>query len=126
MLNELISNGLVDYVAMDVKLPFERYVEVCNTEDKAFDVQQSINILKTGKADYEFRTTVVPGVHFRDDILKIARWISPAKKYYLQNFRPEKTIDPEFEKFTPYPMEFLTEVQQAIAPFFEVCQVRSL
>ncbi len=126
MLNELISNGLVDYVAMDVKLPFERYVEVCNTEDKAFDVQQSINILKTGKADYEFRTTVVPGVHFRDDILKIARWISPAKKYYLQNFRPEKTIDPEFEKFTPYPIEFLTEVQQTIAPFFEVCQVRSL
>ncbi|MFA5742891.1 MAG: anaerobic ribonucleoside-triphosphate reductase activating protein [Candidatus Paceibacterota bacterium] len=126
MLSELIGSGLVDYVAMDVKLPFERYVEVCNTQDEAFNVQQSINILKMEKVDYEFRTTIVSSVHSREDILKIARWISPAKRYYLQNFRPEKTIDPEFEKVTPYPIEFLTEVRQIIAPFFEVCQVRTL
>lgn len=126
MLSELACNSLVDYVAMDVKLPFERYVEVCNTREEAFKVQKSIDILKAGKVDYEFRTTVVSSVHSREDILKIARWISPAKKYYLQNFRPEKTIDPEFEKVTPYPIEFLAEVQQVIAPFFEICQVRTL
>ena len=126
MLGELIGKGLVDYVAMDVKLPFERYVEVCSTQDRAFDVQQSINILKTEKVDYEFRTTVVSSVHSREDVLKIARWLSPAKRYYLQNFRPEKTIDPDFEKVTPYSAEFLAEIQQAIAPLFKVCQVRQL
>ncbi|MFA5387546.1 MAG: anaerobic ribonucleoside-triphosphate reductase activating protein [Candidatus Paceibacterota bacterium] len=126
LLDELISDRLLDYIAMDVKLPFERYAEVCHGQNKAFDIQKSINIIKSEKVDYEFRTTVVPSIHSREDILNIARWISPAKKYYLQNFRPEKTIDPEFEKIAPYPLEYLTEVQQVIAPFFEDCRIRSL
>lgn len=126
MLGELINKRLVDYIAMDVKLPFDRYAEVCNGQNKAFEIQQSINIIKSENIDYEFRTTIVPGVHSRKDILEIAKWISPAKRYYLQNFRSEKTIDPEFEKVDPYPLEYLTEVQQAIAPFFEVCRVRSI
>ena len=67
---------------------------------------------------------MVPTIHERGDILKIAHWIRPASKYFLQNFRPEKTIDPSFEKIKPYPREFLLEIRKTIAPFFETCQVR--
>ena len=67
---------------------------------------------------------MVPTVLKKEDILKIARWISPAKKYYLQNFRPEKTIDPKFEKIKPYPEKYMSEILKAVEPFFEICQMR--
>jgi len=124
LLKKLIDKKLIDYVAMDIKAPKEKYSEVAGTKVDVKKIQKSIDILKEGKIDYEFRTTVVPTIHTKEDILKIARWISPAKKYFLQNFRPEKTIDPKFEKIKPYPQEFLLEIQKAISPFFEICQVR--
>jgi hypothetical protein len=54
----------------------------------------------------------------------MAKDIAPAKKYFLQNFRAEKTLNKNFETIKPYPIEFLLEIQKAISPFFEVCQVR--
>jgi len=124
MIKKLIDNKLIDYVAMDVKLPKERYPKIYGKRVKIKNIEESIKILKNEKIDSEFRTTVVPTILKKEDILKIARWISPAKKYYLQNFRPEKTIDPKFEKIKPYPQEYLLEIQKAISPFFEICQIR--
>lgn len=124
MLEKLINDNLIDYAAMDVKLPRERYPEIFGKKVKIGNIEKSIKILKQGKIDYEFRTTVVPTVLNKEDILKIAHWIKPAKRYYLQNFRPEKTINPKFEKIKPYPQEYLLEIQKAISPFFEVCQIR--
>ncbi len=122
MLKKLIDEELIDYVAMDVKLPKERYKEVLGVDVK--NIEESIKVLKDSKIDYEFRTTVVPTILDKEDIIKIAKWLSPAKKYYLQNFRPEKTIDPKFEKIRPYPDEYLPEIQKTISSFFEVCKVR--
>jgi pyruvate formate lyase activating enzyme len=124
MLKKLIKDKLIDYVAMDIKLPKERYPEIFGKRVKVKDIEESIKILKEGKVDYEFRTTVVPTIHTKEDILKIAKWIRGAKRYYLQNFRPEKTIDPKFEKIKPYPQEYLLEIQKVISPFFEICQIR--
>ena len=61
----------------------------------------------------------------KEDFLEIAKWIGGANvKYYLQNFRAEKTIDPEFEKVTPFSNEFLKEIVEDIKPYFKECQVR--
>jgi len=122
MLKKLIDEKLIDYVAMDVKLPKERYKEVLGVDVK--NVEESIKVLKDSKINYEFRTTVIPTILDKEDIIKIAKWLSPAKKYYLQNFRPEKTIDPKFEKIRPYPDEYLLEIQKTVSSFFEVCKVR--
>jgi len=129
MLKDLIDQKLVDYVAMDIKAPKERYYEVVGRPKKenaklVKDVEKSIKILKDSNIDFEFRTTVIPIILEKDDILRIARWIEPAKKYYLQNFRPEKTLDPKFEKIKPYPREYMLEILKAVAPFFEFCQLR--
>ena len=139
MIKELINQKLVDYIAMDVKAPKEKYLKVIGWENNIGskvrrlnfwqekiigNVEKSIEILKEGRVDSEFRTTVVPGLIFKGDILKIVKWVSPSKKYFLQNFRPEKTVNPKFEKIKPYPQEYLLGIQKAIAPFFEVCQVR--
>lgn len=124
MLKKMINDNLLDYIAMDIKAPKEKYTEAVGIKVNVEDIEKSIKLLKESKVDHEFRTTVVPTIHVKEDIVKIAEWLSPAKKYYLQNFRPEKTIDPKFEKVRPYPDERLSEMQKAAAPFFEVCEVR--
>ncbi len=105
ILKRLIDEKLVDYVAMDIKAPREKYEKVIGVKVNIKDIEESVKLLKEGKVDYEFRTTVVPSLHSKEDILEIAKWLSPAKNYYLQNFRPEKTINPDFERIKPYPRE---------------------
>ena len=128
MLENLIKDNLVDYVAMDIKAPKEKYSELVggkkNDQSILENVQKSIDILNENKVDYEFRTTLVPVLLKKEDIIEIARWIQPAKKYFIQNFQPLKTIDPDFEKIQSYPEEYLVEIQKAIVPFFQICQVR--
>ena len=123
-LQKLINEKMVDYVAMDLKGPKERYVEFAGRKVDVKKIQRSIDILKENKVDYEFRSTIVPTLHKKEDVIEMAKWIRGAKKYFLQNFRPEKTIDPKFEKIKPYPQEYLLGIQKAISPFFEICQVR--
>jgi pyruvate formate lyase activating enzyme len=127
-LENLIGKNLIDYVAMDIKAPKEKYSELIggkkNDRSILENIQKSIDILNEGEVDYEFRTTLVPVLLKKEDIIEIARWIQPAKKYFLQNFQPSKTINPDFEKIQSYPEDYLTEIQKAVAPFFEVCQVR--
>ena len=126
MLKKLIKEGIIDYVAMDIKAPLEsqKYNRGVGVKVDLDKIRESIEIIKNSYVDYEFRTTVVPTIHTKEDIIQIAKEISPAKKYYLQNFRPEKTIDPTFEKIKPYPKEFLLEIKKEIEKFFEVCEIR--
>lgn len=128
VLKDLIEKSLVDYVAMDVKAPKRKYPKVigfqeCTANYLLNNIEKSIELLKKSNIDYEFRTTATPLLR-KDDILKIAQWLKPAKRYVLQNFRPEKTVDPSFENRKPRPDEFLLAIQKAIAPFFDICQVR--
>jgi pyruvate formate lyase activating enzyme len=124
MLKKLIDEKLIDYVAMDIKSVKEKYSKAIGKKVDIKKIQKSINILKKGNVDYEFRTTILPKIHPKKDIIKIAEWIQGAKAYYLQQFRPEKTIDPKFKKLKPYPEEELIEIQKEISQFFEVCQIR--
>jgi len=124
MLKKLIDEKLIDYVAMDIKAPKEKYSKAVGAKVDVKKIQKSIDILRKSKVDHEFRSTIIPGVHNKKDIIDMARWIRGGKAYYLQQFRPEKTIDPKFEKIKPYSQEYLIEIQKAIVPFFDVCQVR--
>lgn len=86
-LKAVIDEGLVDYVAMDVKNCFERYGETVGVKD--FDIapiKESISLLINGECDYEFRTTVVKQFHSPADIESLAYRIKGAKKYFLQSF----------------------------------------
>jgi len=129
VLKKLIEAKLLDYVAMDIKAPQEKYAEAVGLpkymNDKLLKkINLSIDTLKKSGIDFEFRTTIVPEMLDREDIFKIAKWIKPSPKYFLQNFRAEKTINSELEKEKPYPNAYLLEIQKKISPFFDVCQVR--
>jgi pyruvate formate lyase activating enzyme len=92
VIESLIDKGLVDYIAMDIKAPFDKYSEVCGTDVDIAGIKRSIEILKRGAVAYEFRTTVAPGLNM-DDICEIARSISGARLYVLQKCREIKGVD---------------------------------
>ena len=87
-LRELIDLGLVDRVAMDIKNAPERYAET--TGVPGLDMEpfcRSKDLLLEGRVDYEFRTTVVKGLHTQESLIGAAQWIQGAKEYYLQQFK---------------------------------------
>lgn len=125
MLKDLVKKKQIDFVAMDIKLPLEKYSGFFGECVQVEDIKNSVDFLKKNQIDSEFRTTVVPGVHAKEDFLEIAKWIGgPDIKYYLQNFRPEKTVDRKFQEIRPYPEDFLKNVAKEISPYFKTCQIR--
>ena len=87
ILRELAEEGLVDYIALDIKTSKEKYRELCNVDIDVDKVGESIELLKNGAFnDYEFRTTVVAEYFDRDDAVKVGEWLSGSRRYYLQNF----------------------------------------
>lgn len=111
MLKKLIDEKMIDYVAMDIKGPREKYDLAAGVKVDIKNIEKTINLLKEDKIDYEFRSTILPQIHTKGDIVKMARWIRGAEVFYLQQFRPEKTIDPEYEKCKPFTKKELKEIQ---------------
>ncbi|HZK11392.1 MAG TPA: anaerobic ribonucleoside-triphosphate reductase activating protein [Atribacterota bacterium] len=129
LLEKLLNLGLVDYIAMDIKssLDFNNYSRAAGIKDKAVleKVKDSIGLIINSKIDYEFRTTVVPLLHSEEIIMEIARYITGAKKYVLQNFSPlEKTLDPSFQKIKPYSDQKIQELSEKAKKYFPNCYWR--
>jgi pyruvate formate lyase activating enzyme len=108
VLAALLDEGLVDYVAMDVKAPADKYPLLTGRTDlDVARLERSIALLQNSDIPHEFRTTVVPGLLDEADVEEIARWLAGAERYVLQQFRPLGTLDPALEAVTPYPLEKL-------------------
>ena len=87
LLEKLISDDLVDYVAMDIKNSKEKYgITIGKPDFDTSPICRSVEILKQGSVDYEFRTTVTEQFHSVEDFEAIGEWLSGCSKYYLQNF----------------------------------------
>lgn len=86
-LKSLVEDGLIDYVAMDVKNCKAHYGETIGVQEYDLtNIEESIAFLMQGKVSYEFRTTVVREFHKKKDFESIGEWIQGAAKYYLQSF----------------------------------------
>ncbi|MDP2951574.1 MAG: anaerobic ribonucleoside-triphosphate reductase activating protein [bacterium] len=126
MVKKLLKENLIDYVALDLKTSKEKYQKITGSliENIAEKVSQTLKLLKESKIGWEVRTTCVAGVVLKEDILKIAQWAKGVPKYYLQNFRPQKTLDPAFEKIKPYLTKELEEMRQIALPYCKNCLLR--
>jgi len=125
VVKKLIAKELIDYIAMDVKAPFEKYKEVSNSNIDVNKIRESIELIKNSGTDYEFRTTLVPELLEIEDIKEIVKQIIPAKKYYVQNFRNEKeTIDPKFSQVEAFKEEDIQKVIDEIKDNFKDCYLR--
>ncbi len=130
MLRDLVKRSLVDYLALDIKAPFEweKYRKVAGIVDKKLlgKVKESVKILLSSNIDYELRTTVVPGLADQEDLISIARSFEGVKKYVLQQFVPKITLDKQYEKIDPYSKDKLEEMKEKIADCVEFCEIRGM
>lgn len=125
-LAKLIDDGLVDFVAMDVKAPldWDKYREVAGVEVNLSAIRESIGLLMEGRVDYEFRTTVCPKFTDGEDIEAIAKDIAGAKRLVLQPFRPQNLLDESLLDVKPYHVETLQEFADLAKPYVGECYVR--
>ncbi len=124
MLKNLLKNNLIDFIAMDIKTSILKYNKV-GAKNKISQVRKSINIIKKSGKDYEFRTTVVPGIVDEKDIKKIAQWLKGAKKIVLQQFNPTKVLDSSFKNIKPYPVQTLKRMVKILEPHIDVVELRA-
>ncbi len=123
MLGMLLREGLVDMVAMDVKAPPTLYPRL--TGGVEWDVvKPSVQMLLDGAVPYEFRTTLVPGLVEKREVLGIATVIHGARLYAIQNFRPEGTIDPALEGCYPFRRSEMDGIAAEVSPLVEKVIVR--
>ena len=124
LLNKLIDEKLIDYVAMDIKSPFAKYSSIGGTSINLEDIRKSIDILLENKVDYEFRTTICKELLTIEDIISIAKEIKGCKIYALQNFRDGETVLAGPNKFIPYQVEELKEIEKAISTLLNKVIIR--
>ncbi len=124
MLEYLINNNLLDYAAMDIKAPLEKYKEVACSNIDTNDIVKSIEILKSSQIDYEFRTTTVKSQLSFDDFEKIGIILKGAKRYYLQKFKPDVTLNPQFANEHTYTDEEFFKIKTMLLKHIENVYVR--
>lgn len=103
----LMQEGLLDYVAMDIKASKENYAVAAGVEGLDISrIEESVGILKGGKVPYEFRTTVVKGIHSIEEFEEIGQFLAGSRTYYLQQYREnDNVIVQGYDAFSKTEME---------------------
>lgn len=124
-LKRLVSDGLVDYIAMDIKNDPARYAVTSGLEELDLNpVYESIALLKESGVGYEFRTTVVKELHDADSFVNIGRMIEGAERYYLQPFTDRDTV--RFAGFHAPEKDEMTAYLNAVKPFVKHAEIRGM
>jgi pyruvate formate lyase activating enzyme len=113
----------VDYVALDVKTSLKKYVSLGASD--TVELVRTVEILKTGKVEYEFRTTVVPGFVDTTDIYEMREFVKGAKRWALQQFVPKDTLEKSLSSLRPYPPEIFSEYAETIKNYAEEIILRT-
>lgn len=126
VLKRLVNDGLLDYVAMDIKNSPEKYAYTCGLPE-SYDLSKIIeskSFLMEGHVDFEFRTTVAKPFHSAEDFEKIGKWLEGSEKYFLQQFKDSgDIIGQEISSFNVSEME---EFLNILLPFVPNAQLRGV
>lgn len=123
MLEELLKDNLLDYVAMDIKNPLALYKEVAGISPKVDKLKRSIELLKNCSIDHEFRTTIIRNIHDIDKISEICNYVD-GNKMYLQNFeQSENVLGANLESFSK---EELLDIQKKMKGKYPNVKVRGI
>jgi len=122
-LKKLLETKNVDYVAMDIKNRLSKYYESSGLADTG-NIKKSIKIIMDSGVDYEFRTTVLPKLHTEEDFDEIGKTIRGASKYFIQNFRPENTLDKAYQKEESFSGSELEKIKKTMSGYVKTCLIR--
>lgn len=124
VLRKIIKEKLVDFIAMDIKSSPENYSKVVGLKADIARIRLSVRLIMNSRIPYEFRTTVVPGLHSEDDFLKIAKWIKGSRAYYLQEYREMRILNPKLARKTKGKKLDLEKIKKSIEKNFDKIGVR--
>lgn len=123
-LAEILKANLVDYIAMDIKAPLEKYPTVAGAQVDTEAIQESIRLIRHAGVPCEFRTTLARSLLKPEDILAVGRLIAGAPRYVLQRFAPSKHVDPSFIAEKSFTDEEIAALLPVLTPLVEECLVR--
>jgi pyruvate formate lyase activating enzyme len=121
---ELNKLKLVDFWAVDIKASFDMYKKATDIDTNPETIRKSIKLVIESEIDYEFTTTVVPGLHDKFQIFKLARELEGAKKYVIQNFKPGTTLNPTWKDIKPFTEKQLIDMAEQAKQFVKVVEIR--
>lgn len=124
VLKSIIEQNLIDYLAIDIKAPLEKYEKVAGCQVSGESIRKSIQLTMDSGVDYEFRTTVMKSLTNKEDMRRIAVSIMGAKRYFLQKFTPSKLVDDRCNREVNYSDEELNQLAQEFMKHVEFCGVR--
>lgn len=125
VLENLLQNNLIDYIAMDIKAPLDKYSYITKVDTDISKIQKSIELVMSSKIDYEFRTTVVASMLSFCDFEKIALLLKGAKKYYLQKFVVSSEInDMSLINDTTYSDEDFSQIIFMLKKYIDFVELR--
>jgi pyruvate formate lyase activating enzyme len=124
ILQELTQKKLIDYIAMDIKAPFNQYSLITHVPCNMESIQKSIQLLIHGTIPYEFRTTLVPSLHTLEDIVSMAQMIKNAKLYILQTFQDKVVLNPKLKGQKAFSKEEIEPYLKQALQFVKECKIR--
>jgi pyruvate formate lyase activating enzyme len=126
VLAQALAEGLVDYVALDFKTALDRYGELHSGPVDGNALRQSIRMLLNAAADYEIRTTCVPGLVEAVDLRSMGEVMRGARRWVLQQFVPWHAMDQALQALTPHPPEQIRGFAEIAGEFAEQVSIRGL
>lgn len=124
VLREVIARGLPDYVAMDVKAPWDKYAFVAGSPVDITDIGASVELIMGSGIPYEFRTTLVRSLLDPDDVMGIGRAIRGASLYVLQKFTASKHVESSYTDMAPMTDDQIATLVRDLGPLVERCITR--
>lgn len=125
-IDRLLGERLLDYVAIDIKTSPEKYGDLTGREDAFPLIRKTVERVKSSGVDYEIRTTCIPRYVTLEDLRAVCGEIGFVKRYYLQQFVNEVTLDDSLRDFAPYAPSVLGEFRDYVRDFAEVCEIRGI
>ncbi|MHC1716771.1 MAG: anaerobic ribonucleoside-triphosphate reductase activating protein [Candidatus Dojkabacteria bacterium] len=123
-LKKIIDMGILDYIAMDVKYPKSQYIKISGKKNAFKKITESIDYIMNSSIDYEFRTTYVKGFHDLESAEAIGKMLIGAKRYYIQNFREGKTINPSLNSSNSFSDKELKQILKSVKPYVRHSYIR--
>ena len=126
VLINLCEKGLLDYVAMDIKAGKSHYAHVSGRTGLNLErIDQSIRFLLNGSVPFEFRTTVVKGLHDKSDFEEIGPWIQGCGQYFLQSYQESgQVLSPDSCK--SFSREEMEEFARIVSPYAGIVRLRGI
>ena len=123
MLEKIIKDGDIDYIAMDIKASPDKYATAAGTKIKIADIRRSIKLVMESGIDYEFRTTVCKPIHEVADFEDLGKMIKGAKRYFLQNFVQSKHVNSVTE-YLPLSSKELLDAREIMERYVDEVGIR--